>query len=159
MLSNLMEAMASLHLGPEGVETAQRALGRANSMQLETPLCAEIEFLRHTVELVCSLMLGRPNAELETKLKGLQVMLSARENWENWSPVGDFEVAVHPPRQGKAKEYLRFRWFARDDIFIIGYFLSGMARFQANAQEGHKAEKFLKEALRRLEGGFQRNFF
>lgn len=151
ILSSLMEALISIHLGPEGLEAAQRALSRTNSMQLEEPMSAEIEFLRLIVDLVCSLMSGRPNAELELKLKGLQEMLNTRENWENWSPTGDFQVAVHPPRQGRTKEHLQFRWFARDDIFIIGYFLSGMARFQSNAQENQKAEKYLKEGLRRLE--------
>lgn len=151
ILSNLMEALISLHTGPEGVETAQRALSRANSLQLESALPAELEFFRHIVDLLSALMLSRPNIELEQKLKGLQSMLVNRDNWAAWSPVGDFDIPVHPPRQGKNKEYLRFRWFAKDDIFIIGYFLSGMARFQANAQEGCKAEKYLKEGLRRIE--------
>jgi len=151
MLSSLTESMISLHLGPEGIETAQRALARANSMQLEEAVSIEIEFLRTIVDLSSALMLGRPGSEIKRKEDKLTEMLRGHDIWANWSPTGDLEVPVHPPRQGKSREYLYFRWFARDDVAIVGYFLSGMANFQTNAHNGQKAEKFLKEGLRRLE--------
>ena len=147
-----MEAMICLHTGPEGVEAAQRAIAKANSMQLEEgSKFTELAFLHLIVDLVCSLMLGRPSVELETKLMKLQSLLSVRETRENWSAVGDFDVPVHPSRQGRSPDLLRFRWFARDDLFIVGYFLSGLARFQSNTQEAQKAEKYLKEGLRRID--------
>lgn len=151
ILSSLMEAMISLHLGPEGAESAQRALSRANSMQLEEGMSIEIEFLRSIVDLIYTLMLGRPSGEIKKKEDSLTELLRGQHIWNSWSPTGDFEVPVHPPRQGRNKEHLQFRWFARDDVAIIGYFLSGMANFQTNAHNGQKAEKFLKEGLRRLE--------
>ena len=149
-----MECLILLYSGPDGVELAQRALSKANSVQTEPDaprLPPELPFLRLVIDLVCCLMTGRPNSELETKLKTLQNMLGARENWATWEPTGVFEVTVHPPRMKKVEEKLGFRWLARDDAFIVGYFLSGIARFQSNAQEGMKAEKYLKEGLRRVD--------
>lgn len=151
MLSSLMEAMIALYLGPEGAESAQRALARANSMQLDESIPVEVEYLRIIVDLMCSLMVGRPSGEMKVKEDRLTEMLRGHDIWAQWSATGEFGVAVHPPRQGKSKEYLHFTWFSKDDIAIVGYFLSGMANFQINAQSGQKAEKLLKEGLRRLE--------
>ncbi|KAF8427310.1 cohesin loading factor-domain-containing protein [Tirmania nivea] len=157
MLSSLTESMISLHLGPEGIETTQRALARVNSMQLEEAVSIEIEYLRTIVDLSSALMLGRPGSEIKRKEETLTEMLRGHDIWVNWSPTGDLEVPIHPPRQGKSKEYLHFRWFAKDDVAIVGYFLSGMANFQTNAHNGQKAEKCLKEGLRRLEQPLDKN--
>lgn len=149
-LANLMEAMLSILSGTDGVEAAQRALARVNSIQASGDSLAQLGVLRQMLDIVCSLMLGR-NAESEGKMKVLHAMLDNKERWASWSANGEFEVPVNPSRPGRPAEKLRFRWLTKDDVFIMGYFISGLCKFQKNVDEGGKSEKFFQEGLRSID--------
>lgn len=152
ILSSLIEAMIHLQNGPDGAENAEECLAKANSRQLsniQPP--PQLDFLRALVDLVGSLMLGAKNSDVDIKLRNLQNLLGQRERLLEWSLGGDFELPVNSSRPGKPIEKLEFRWMAREDIIVLGYFLSGMARFQSNTQELGKAELYLKEGLRRVD--------
>lgn len=149
-LANLMEAMISILASPDGVDAAQRALGRTNTAQTDDPTLAQLGVLRQIMDIICSLKLGR-NAESEAKMKTLHQMLDSKERWTHWHPTGDFSLPVAPSRPGRAPEHLRFRWLTKDDVFILGYFISGLCKFQKNVDEGGKSEKFLQEGLRSID--------
>ncbi|RPB16123.1 hypothetical protein P167DRAFT_469987, partial [Morchella conica CCBAS932] len=150
-LANLMEAMISLQAGTDGVEAAQRALAKANSIQTEAdePV-AQLAVLRQVMDIVCSLMLGR-TAESEAKMKVLHHMLDSKERWAAWAESGEFVIPVNPPRVGRPVETLGFTWLTKDDVFIVGYFISGLCKFQKNVDEAGKAERFLQEGLRSID--------
>lgn len=150
-LANLMEAMISILSGTDGVEAAQRALAKANSIQTsDNQDLAQLGVLRQIMDIICSLMLGR-NAESEMKMKVLHQMLDNKERWASWSENGEFEVPVNPSRHGRPIEKLKFRWLTKDDVFVMGYFISGLCKFQKNVDEAGKSEKFLQEGLRSID--------
>lgn len=146
-----MEAMISILSGTDGVEAAQRALARVNMMQTsDDQNLAQLGVLRQIMDIICSLKLGR-SLESEMKMKVLHQMLDNKERWALWSENGEFEVPVNPNRPGRPVEMLRFRWLTKDDVYIMGYFISGLCKFQKNVDEGGKSEKFLKEGLRSID--------
>ncbi|KAI5849558.1 cohesin loading factor [Morchella snyderi] len=150
-LANLMEAMISIQAGTDGVEAAQRALAKANSIQTEADeAVAQLAVLRQVMDIVCSLMLGR-TAESEAKMKVLHHMLDSKERWAAWAESGEFAIPVNPPRLGRPVETLRFTWLTKDDVFVVGYFISGLCKFQKNVDEAGKAERFLQEGLRSID--------
>ncbi|KAL7266216.1 hypothetical protein RUND412_011247 [Rhizina undulata] len=151
-LSNLMEAMITLLPGADGVEAAQRALAKANENQSNpmAPKLPQLEVLSQILDIICSVMLGN-YPQSEGKVKILHGMLDQKERWATWRDDGEFEVEVNRSRQGRAPEQLRFKWLSKNDVFVLGYFLSGVCKFQKNVDEGGKAEKFLMEGLKTLD--------
>lgn len=151
VLANLMEVMISILPGAEGVEAANRALAKANSVQLEKFQGMEqLGVLRQMLDITCSLLLGKA-LESETKLKSLHGMLDESQKGGNWMESGEFEVPLNPTRPGRPVDRLRFKWLTKEDVFVLGYFISGLCKFQRNVEEGGKAERFLQEGLRSIE--------
>jgi Cohesin loading factor len=151
MLATLMEAMISILSGADGVEAANRALARVNPMQLgELQELAQLAVLRQIIDIMCSLMLGR-SSDSEMKMKILHGMLDQNQRSAPWGENGVFELPVNPSRLGKPIEKLKFKWLTNQDVFVLGYFISGLCKFQRNVDEGGKAEKFLLEGLRSID--------
>ena len=57
---------------------------------------------------------------------------------------------VAPGADGRDR--LFFNWLPRRDAFALGYFLSGIALSHRGAQDGNKAEKYLREGVRMTRG-------
>lgn len=147
-LASLMEAMVCLLPGGDGMEAAQRALARANSQQLSSGYGPpQLEVLTQILDIACYLMLGNSN-ESTVRMRKLQAGLDEPARWANWKETGEFELTVNPNRQGKPPELLTLSWFCKDDVFVIGWFLGALCRFQKNVEEGGKAEKYLAEGLK-----------
>jgi hypothetical protein len=151
VLANLMEVTISILPGAEGVEAANRALAKANSVQLDKfQGMGQLGVMRQMLDIMCSLVLGK-TLESEAKLKSLHGMLDESQKEGNWMEGGEFEVPVNPARPGKPVEKLRFKWLTKEDVFVLGYFISGLCKFQRNVDEGGKGERFLLEGLRSIE--------
>lgn len=153
-LSSLMEAMVSLRNGADGVESAQRSLSRVFTQQnaaIEVP--PQLEVLTQLIDICCSLMLGR-SGDCDGKIRKLHAMLDEPARWVKWKEDGEFSIAVNPNRPGRAPEALKLRWLNKDDVFTLGYFLSGLCKFQKNVEENGKAERFLTEGLKTVDRAF-----
>ena len=146
-----MEAMISLRSGADGVESAQRSLSRVFTQQNSGgAISQQMEVLTQLLDISCSVMVGSTQ-ECEPKIRKLHAMLDQAERWVGWREDGEFEVAVNPSRQGRQRETLKMRWLNKDDVFTLGYFLSGLSKFQKNVEENGKAERFLTEGLKTVD--------
>lgn len=151
LLASLMETMISVSSGADGIEAANRALARANSLQLESIQgMDQLGILRQMLDIMCSLMAGR-YSESEVKVKVLHGMLDHSSKAQIWTPSGEFEILINPVRLGRPEEKLKFRWLTKEDIFVLGYFISGLCKFQKNVEEVGRGEKYLQEGLRSIE--------
>jgi len=151
LLASLMETMISVSSGADGIEAANRALARANSLQLESIQGMEkLGILRQMLDIMCSLMAGR-YSESEVKVKVLHGMLDQSSKAQIWTPSGEFEILINPVRLGRPEEKLKFKWLTKEDVFVLGYFISGLCKFQKNVEEVGRGEKYLQEGLRSIE--------
>jgi hypothetical protein len=151
VLASLMEAMILLRNGADSVEAAQRVLTRVFTLQnsgIQMP--PQLEVLTQLLDVCSSLMLGR-TPESEPKIRKLHSMLDEKALWTVWKEDGEFELSVNSSRPGKPPEGLRLRWLSKDDVFSLGYLLSGLCKFQKNVEEKGKAEKFLTEGLKTVD--------
>jgi hypothetical protein len=150
-LASLMEVMVSFRNGADGVEAAQRALARVFTLQNGgNDIPPQLEVLTQLLDICCSLMLGRCQ-ECDPKIRKLHAMLDQPERWTNWKDDGEFDIAVNPSRPGRPPETLKLRWLNKDDVFTLGYFLSGLCKFQKNVEENGKAERFMTEGMKTVE--------
>ena len=151
LLASLMETMISVSSGADGIEAANRALARANSLQLESIQgMDQLGILRQMLDIMCSLMAGR-YSESEVKVKVLHAMLDHSSKAQIWTPSGELEILINPVRLGRPEEKLKFKWLTKEDIFVLGYFISGLCKFQKNVEEVGRGEKYLQEGLRSIE--------
>ncbi|KAF8248864.1 hypothetical protein K440DRAFT_599777 [Wilcoxina mikolae CBS 423.85] len=156
-LASLMEGMVSFRNGADGVEAAQRALARVFTLQnAGNEIPPQLEVLTQLLDICCSLMLGRCQ-ECDPKIRKLHAMLDQPERWTNWKEDGEFDLPVNPSRPGRPPETLKMRWLNKDDVFTLGYFLSGLCKFQKNVEENGKAERFLTEGIKTVERVFPGN--
>jgi hypothetical protein len=153
-LASVMEAMVSLRGGADGVEAAQRSLARVFAQQNSGgDIPPQLEVLTQLLDICCSVMLGKTQ-ECDPKIRRLHSMLDQPTRWINWKEDGEFEVMVNPSRQGRPPESLKLKWLNKDDVFTLGYFLSGLCKFQKNVEENGKAERFLTEGLKTIDRMF-----
>lgn len=150
-VASLMEAMLTLLQGVEGIESAQRAIARAiSTLNSGVAMPPQVEVLISMLDIACSISAGQSTAS-EAKIKRLHAILDQESRWTAWRQDGVFEVPVNPGRQGRAMESIRLRWLNKDDVFTLGYFLSGLCKFQRNVDEGGKGERFLAEGLKTID--------
>lgn len=150
-LASLMEAMVSLRNGADGVDNAQRGLSRVFTQQnggLDIP--PQLEVLTQLLDICCSLLLSRTQ-ECDPKLRKLHATLDQTARWLSWKEDGEFSIDVNPVRPGRPPEGLKVKWLNKDDVFAVGYFLSGLVKFQKNVEENGKAERFLTEGLKTID--------
>jgi len=141
-LSSIMEVMVSLRNGADGGEAGLRALTRVTTLQNGgATLSPQLEVLAQFLDICCSLTIGTAQV-LDEKIRRLHAMLDQPARWASWRDDGEFEVRVNPSRPGRPPESLKLRWLNKDDIFTIGYFLSGLCKFQKNVEHNGRAERF-----------------
>ena len=150
-LASLLEALVSLRNGADGVEAAQRALTRVFTQQnAGCDLPPQLEVLTQVLDICSSHLLGK-TLDCDPKVRKLHAMLDQPDRWADWKDDGEFEMFVNPSRPGRPPEALKLRWLNKDDVFTLGYFLSGLCKLQKNVEESGKAERFLTEGLKTVE--------
>lgn len=150
-LASLLEALVSFRNGADGVEAAQRALTRVFTQQnAGNDLPPQLEVLAQILDICCSHLLGK-TSDCDPKVRKLHAMLDQPGRWADWKGDGEFEIFINPSRPGRPPEALKLRWLNKDDVFTLGYFLSGLCKLQKNVEESGKAERFLTEGLKTVE--------
>ncbi|MCJ1456119.1 hypothetical protein MMC28_006478 [Mycoblastus sanguinarius] len=147
----------------ESVEQAQRALAVVRSLQLDPAIgkISQLEVLTSLVDLCCHLQHFDP-AQAMPKFQILQTAMKAVEEGNSWTDSGCFAIPMSNARMpsctGRSgiirKEdngflSLMFNWMPKEDIYRIGYFLSGVALAHRNTTDGQKSENMLNEGIRR----------
>ncbi|THC91921.1 hypothetical protein EYZ11_008607 [Aspergillus tanneri] len=170
-MSAVIEALAHLQYGTsfDSVEQAQRAVAVARSHQLNDELrhIPQLTTLVQMVDICCSLQEYDIN-QSSNKLKILQDLMDERLNDSNWRADGSFSIPLSGKSAGPSSIdtgdilqvqngtlLLSFNWLPQHDLYALCYFLSSITLSCKNSYDGRKAEKFLQEGLRMLQGSFK----
>ena len=167
VLASVYEAMAHLHSSSgESLENAQRALANARTYQLDAMVASipQLNVMIHFLDLICTLQDYHISQAAE-KLSVMQTMMDGVVNDGQWSEDGSFAVSLRPNSTGgdvrgdgsvlqthDGQQRLMFSWLPKNDVYIVGFLLSGIAESPRNAASKNKAEKFLNEGLRIVRG-------
>ena len=171
--ASIIEALIHLHQSHsfESIEQAQHALAAARSSQLNPAAqgVPQLVAMTHFVDLCCSLQKNDP-LQAMPKMEAMQATLDQRVSDKQWSDDGfcsipiSRESAMTLQGNGSAVGVVRIdsdqntsliiNWLPREDIYALGYLLSGAVVIHRNAMDGQKSEQYLKEAQRLLEGMF-----
>ncbi|KAL4898531.1 cohesin loading factor-domain-containing protein [Aspergillus ambiguus] len=170
-MSAVIEALAHLQHGTtwDSIEQAQRAVAHARSYQLNDDLrnIPQLNTLVQMVDICCSLLDYDINQSSQ-KLKILQDMMDERLNDPNWRPDGSFSIPLNGKSAGPSSIdtgdilqvqngtlLLSFNWLPQHDLYALCYFLSSVTLCCKNSYDGRKAEKFLQEGIRMIQGSFK----
>lgn len=154
-----IEAMVHLRSdAADAVEMAQRAMASARTHQLgdEMQKMPQIRILLDCLDLSCSFVSGDPNL-IVAKLNQMHQTMDPATHQSGWSKDGtisiemaqstneDVELDTCGLMKNKSNQMsaLNLRWTNQNDIYVIGYLLSGIAHLY----KGHKgkAEPYLQE--------------
>ena len=164
-IATTMEALTYLKEAntAESFEQAQRALASVRSLQLN-PLIGslpQLSLLTAYTDLCCYLQQFDPSQAMQ-KMQIMQSALATVAEGQGWLEDGTFAIAIPISRMPLCKTEngivrkqdddslaLIFNWLPKDDVYNVGYFLSGVAMAQRNTSDGHKSEQMLQEGIRR----------
>ena len=169
--ASAMEAIAHLHRAntKESIEQAQRALAAARSSQLDpaSQRVPQLASIMHFIDICCSLGNIDPSQAI-VKLKAMQQMFDSSSQDENWSNDGLISIPVsHETAKAFQSSGLSagvlhldstnklnvlINWLPKEEIYAVGYLLSGAVVVHKNAMDGHKAEQYLNEAKKMIQG-------
>ncbi|KAH8431286.1 uncharacterized protein LDX57_008948 [Aspergillus melleus] len=170
-MAAVIEALAHLQQGTsfDSIEQAQRAVAIARSHQLNDELrhIPQLTTLVQMVDICCSLLEYDIN-QSSHKLKILQDMMDERLNDPNWRADGSFSIPLNGKSAGPSSIdtgdilqvqsgtlLLSFNWLPQHDLYGLCYFLSSVTLSCKNSHDGRKAEKFLHEGIRMIQGSFK----
>ena len=156
-LSHLRESGSA-----ESIEQAQRAIAIARSSQLDPALGSvpKLVAMTHLVDLCWSLRRFDP-AQAMSKMQALQATLELLRDTQSLaddgsmdipikhdtgSAFGDHSGAVRKRQDGT--QLLTFKWIPSQDIYSLGFLLSGLCVAHKNAADGQKSETMLHEGIR-----------
>jgi hypothetical protein len=162
VLCAILEALIHLQSSSaECIEQAQRALASARSFQLNQQVLEipQISALIQLIDLSCSLQL-LDISQATKKAEDMRPMLEQILKDSRWRDDGSFTVPVGNQAKSSSSEStnhftdnqeshnrLVFNWLPRQQVYALGYLLNGITFSPLNAQNGLKAEKYLKEGL------------
>lgn len=169
--ASAIEALSYLHRsnGPENIEQAQRALAAARGTQLDPAAqgIPQLAAMTHFVDLCCSLQQSDPLQGL-TKMQAMQSFLDSSLEHSNWADDGVFHIPISQDTAsilqcgGSAGGVIRVNsaghltlavvWMQKEEVYALGYLLSGAASFHRNAVDNERAERYLTEGIRLVEG-------
>lgn len=149
----------------ENMENAQRALATVRSLQLDLTVgkLHQLTVFTSIVDLCCVLQHSDPVQSM-SKMQVMQIALKAMDDCEAWTdrivaiPLSGARMSTCKARSGIVRKQddgllvLLFDWVSKEDIYDLGYLLSGIAYFSRNASEGQKSERMLEEGIRRMQG-------
>ncbi|KAJ5719632.1 hypothetical protein N7493_007210 [Penicillium malachiteum] len=170
-MAAVIEALAHLQQGTssDSIEQAQRAVATARSHQLNDELrhIPQLSTLIQMMDICCSLLEYDVNQSSQ-KLKVMQVLVDETLNDGNWSPDGSFSIPLNGKSAGPSSIdtgdilqvqngtlLLSFNWLPQHDLYALSYFLSSITLSAKNSYDGRKAEKYLDEGLRMIQGSFK----
>ena len=165
-IATLIEALTALRglNDPDSVEQAQLALSSVRSLQLDPQIGAvhQLEVLSSIVDLCCHLQQFDP----AKALNAMRVMQTAMKNMQkstSWAADGSFPVHIPGARMQSCKSQsgivrkrddgslaLMCCWMSKDDIYNLGYLLSGIALASRNTRDGRKSEHMLEEGIEKM---------
>ena len=165
--STTLEAFTCLRLSSdtESIEQSQRALASVRSLQLDSKLgeLHQLTVLTSLIDLCCHLLQFDPTQAL-AKMQVMQLALKNMENGQSWTADGLFTIPVPNARMPSCRTrngvirklednalVLMFNWMSKDDIYNLGYLLSGLALVHRNATDGQKTEHMLTEGVRKFQ--------
>ncbi|KAJ5934005.1 hypothetical protein N7454_006334 [Penicillium verhagenii] len=169
-MAAVIEALAHLQQGgsSDSIEQAQRAVAVARSHQLNDELrhIPQLVTLIQMVDICCSILEYDVNQSAQ-KLKLMQSLVDETLNNSNWRPDGSFSVPLNGKSAGPSSIdtgdilqvengtlLLSFNWLPQHDLYALSYFLSSITLSAKNSYDGRKAEKYLDEGLRMIQGSF-----
>lgn len=170
--STTILAMVYLRLmNPDSIEQAQRSIASARSLQLQLTMeeLGPIVALLDLIDLACNLQSYKPDQAV-AKMRDLQAIMDSAVNGDNSKDDGTFSVLVHRPpsvqltgttggifqRNGDGRDRLSLAWMRKRDLWMLGYYLSGVTALLKNPIED-KAESYLKEGLKLTRGKWLQN--
>ncbi|KAJ5778966.1 hypothetical protein N7457_006686 [Penicillium paradoxum] len=170
-MAAVIESLAHLQLGTnsDSIEQAQRAVAAARSHQLNDELrhIPQLTTLIQMVDICCSLLEYDVNQSGQ-KLKVMQALMDETLTDSNWRPDGSFSVPLNGKSAGPSSIdtgdilqvhngtlLLSFNWLPQHDLYALCYFLSSITLSAKNSYDGRKAEKYLEEGLRMVQGNFK----
>lgn len=171
-IATTLEALTCLKVSSdaESIEQAQRAIASVRSLQMDPAIgdLHQLTVLTSFVELCCHLQHFDP-IQAMSKLQIMQTALTTVEESRAWTADGSFAIPIPGARMPTCKSrsgiirnrndgslVLMFNWMPKEDIYTVGYLMSGVAMAHRNTTDGQKAEHMLEEGIRRLDC---KNFF
>lgn len=165
--STAILAMVHLRLmNPDCVEQAQRAIASARSLQLQltNSELGQIVALLDLVDLACNLQSYKPDQAI-AKMRDLQAVLDSAVNGDASGDSGTFSVLIQRSSGGQlttmtggifqknadGRDRLSISWMRRRDLWMLGYYLSGVTALLKNPTED-KADSYLREGLKLTRG-------
>ena len=162
-----LEALICLKVSSdtEYIEQAQRALASVRSLQLDPTVgrMHQLTVLAAFADLCCHLQHFEPTQAM-AKLQVMQMALKTVDESQAWTfdsafaiPFSNSSMPSCNSRNGIIRQQddgsliLMFSWSPKEDIYTVGYLLSGVAMAHRNSTDGQKAEHMLEEGIRRLE--------
>lgn len=166
-IATASEALTYLRISndSENTENAQRALATVRSLQLD-PKVGKLHQLAVFVSIVdlCCLLQNFDPTQALAKIQTMQTALKSMDESEAWTdrsigvPIPHARMPSCKARNGILREQedddlliLMFDWVSKDDIYDLGYLLSGVALSSRNAVDGQKSEHMLEEGIKRLQ--------
>ena len=165
VLALTMNASLSLKaLKPsEGFEEAQRLLASVRSSQSNPAVSSlpQLSIFAAFVDLNCYLQ-HYNSSQAWQRMQSMQNAIATISEASQWMEDGSFPIPLLKERmplcarrdgivriddQGSLQ--LMFNWMPKDDIYNIGYLMSGMALAHRNSLDGQKSEQMLHEGIKR----------
>ncbi|KAJ5847581.1 hypothetical protein N7455_011538 [Penicillium solitum] len=170
-MAAVIESLAHLQqaTNSDSIEQAQRAVAAARSHQLNDELrhIPQLTILIQMVDICCSLLEYDVNQSGQ-KLKVMQALMDETLSDSNWRPDGSFSVPLNGKSAGPSSIdtgdilqvhngtlLLSFNWLPQHDLYALCYFLSSITLSAKNSYDGRKAEKYLEEGIRMVQGNFK----
>ncbi|EON61650.1 hypothetical protein W97_00866 [Coniosporium apollinis CBS 100218] len=165
-----VQAMVYLRSGSmDCIEQAQRAIAAARSYQLQMTAQELGHFvtLLDFIDLACCLQQYNPE-QATVKMQAMQASMDRISDEMASTDDGSFSVLIEQSSGGQAttstggvfqktadgRDMLTFTWLRKLDLYLLGYFLSGVTA-HLKFSVGGKAEQYLQESLRMSRESFK----
>lgn len=162
---------AVVHLregGADSVEQSQHALASARRYQLQvrSSETVQIRALLDVVDLACSLQAHQTADQIQEKMHAMQDIMDDSDDATTkdslWNKDGTFTVPINHnvdmrliettsgifQADSNGRALLTFSWLSKRDLYMLGYFLSGITALQTKPPSDEKASNYLKEGLK-----------
>ena len=163
IIAGVLEAIVHLRSGlTDAVDLTQRAMATARTHQLgpEMQQIPQARALLDCLDLTCNLVHFHPD-RAKAKLEAMQEKMDNSTRDPGWNKDGRFAVELVPSanedleqdtcgimrRSKHGQAMLVFRWLTRNQLYALGYLLSGLATLYQGSGDG-KTEHYLSEGLK-----------
>ena len=149
----------------EGFEQAQRALASIRSLQLDPAIGSipQLTVLTSFVDMSCHLQRFDP-AQALSSMQNMQTALAKIVDGDKDGSDGSLAVPVSNANMPQSKSgsgvirqkadgslVLIFNWMPNEDIYNVGFLVSGIAMAHKNTTDGQKSEQMFSQGVQRQE--------